>query len=103
MFVKIACGRGCGGQGSGGARFQEGFENVGRQASGGSMRPAVLNEPARHERFGRLLDPLVNQRANFAAEIGGVVEPAKLKAFEGSGGGFPQVLKIRQHSLRSHV
>ena len=67
------------------------------------MRPAMLDQPARHERFRRFLDPLVDQSADLSSQISGVVKPAELKTFEGSSRGFPQILKIRQHSWCGHV
>ncbi len=62
VFVRLGCGK--------------------RFGSAGAAR-ALLEEPSR-EHGGRVFfDPLVEQRGNLLAEIGGVAQPRKLKALKG--------------------
>ena len=42
----------------------------------------MINQQARKHRAGALFDPLVNEHANFLAEIGGVSEPRELVALQ---------------------
>src|SRR5215469_12996964 len=57
-----------------------------RKDIGGGVRLsgelAILPKPARQKGFGRLGNPLLEQCADFFAQIGGVIQTRKLEAFE---------------------
>jgi len=63
---------------------------------------AILADPAGQESFGSYFDPLLKQRGDFFAQIGGVVQTRELEAFERGVGRFVQVIPRWSHPLRSH-
>jgi hypothetical protein len=63
---------------------------------------AIFADPAGQESFGSYFDPLLKQRGDFFAQIGGVVQTRELEAFERGVGRFVQVMPRWSHPLGSH-
>jgi hypothetical protein len=63
---------------------------------------AIFADPAGQESFGTYFDPLLKQRGDFFAQIGGVVQTRELEAFERGVGRFVQVMPRWSHPLGSH-
>ena len=87
-------------------RIRLGFDERLEQFGGGNARflkrVVVIEQPAGQKGLGRLLDPLIEQGADFAAQVGRVIEPRQFKTLEGSGGRLPQVVQRRNDSRYSH-
>ena len=56
-------------------------------------RVSLIEHPASEHGLGRLLDPLVDQGADFAAQIRGMIEAAELETLQGCGRCLSQVLQ----------
>lgn len=77
----IGC-RDLGIQGLGGSGFAQCLEDIWREIGGIWSRSAIFNHPARQHRFRSLGDPLIDQGADFTAEIGRMVETGELETFQ---------------------
>ncbi len=63
---------------------------------------AIFSDPAGQESFGGYFDPLLEQRGDFFAQIGGVVQTRELEAFKRGVGRFVQVMPRWSHPVGSH-
>ena len=100
------------GKHSGNSRFRFGEERGGRvdqsshdlcRSHGGGLEGLVVIEhPAGEERFGRFLDPLVDQRGDFLTKVRGVIEPRELKALQRGARSGLQVIERRREPSHGH-
>jgi hypothetical protein len=62
----------------------------------------VIEHPSGEHRFGRLLDPLVDQGGNFLAQICGMVEPCQLKTLQRGARSRLKIVERRSESRYGH-
>ena len=62
----------------------------------------VIEHPAGDHRFGRLLDPLIDQGGNFLAQVGGMVEAREFKTLQGRARRRLQVVEGRSEARNGH-
>jgi hypothetical protein len=76
-------------------------KDIGRDvALGGKL--AMLPKPAGQKGFGHFGNPLLEQCADFFAQIGGVIQARELEAFERSARCFAQIVPRRNNAAISH-
>lgn len=66
------------------------------------QRLVVIEHPAGEQRFGRLLDPLIDQNGNFLAQVGGMVEAREFKTLQGRARRGLQVIEGRSEARNGH-
>ena len=97
-FVQKVMGRsatvGGGGRRLGGLRLGHG---------GADTALALLDEPAGDHGVGVFIEPLIEERRNFLAEIGGVAKPGEFIALQGIAGSGEKELPRRRSAAIGHV
>lgn len=91
-----------GNAGDGGRRGRCGAGERLKKVGGRNVRVvegvALIEHPAGKHGLGGLLNPLVDQGADFAPKVGGVIESAELEALQGSGRCLSKILQRRNDS-----
>ena len=82
--------------------FKEGLKQIGRGNARFVKGVAVIQHPASQQGFGRLLDPLIDQGADFAAQICRMVQARQLETLQRCGRCLSQILKRRNDSAYGH-
>ena len=88
-----------------GLRRREGKFGLGKdigQAVGLRRKFSILAKPPCQTSFGHFGNPLLQQCADFFAQIGGVIQARKLKAFERTTRCFAQIIPRRNDAATSH-
>jgi hypothetical protein len=85
-----------------GRRVDQGAGYVGGGHGRGLQRLVMIEHPAGEHGFGGFLDPLVDQRGDFLAEICGVVEPRQFVALQRGARSRLQIVKRGRETGNRH-
>ena len=83
-------------------RIYQRADNFAGRDGRGLQGVVVIEHPAGQHGLGGLLDPLVDERGDFVAQIGSVIQTSEFKALQGRSRCCLQVVKRRSELRRSH-